>query len=59
MIGRGDALYSDGSNVVRLQCAHVEDCEIEAVVDHIVSQNLDERHYELPVAGDVCQVEGE
>ena len=59
LIGRGDALYSDGSNVVRLQCAHVEDCEIEAVVNHIVSQNLDERHYELPVAGDVCQVKGE
>ena len=59
LIGRGDALYSDGSNVVRLQCAHVEDCEIEAIVNHIVSQNLDERHYELPVAGDVCQVKGE
>lgn len=59
LIGRGDALYSDGSNVVRLQCAHVEDCEIEAVVNHIVSQNLDEKHYELPVAGDDCQVKGE
>lgn len=59
LIGRGDALYSDGSNVVRLQCAHVEDCEIDAVVNHIVSQNLDEKHYELPVAGDDCQVKGE
>lgn len=59
LIGRGDALYSDGSNVVRLQCAYVEDCEIETVVNNIVSQNLDERHYELPVAGDVCQVKGE
>lgn len=57
--GSGDALYSDGSNVVRLQCAYVEDCEIEAVVNNIVSQNLDEKHYELPVAGDDCQVKGE
>ena len=59
LIGRGDALYFDGLNVVRLQCAYVEDCEIETVVNNIVSQNLDERHYELPVAGDVCQVKGE
>ena len=59
LIGRGDALYSNGSNVVRLQCAYVEDCEIEAVVNNIVSQNLDGKHYELPVAGDDCQVKGE
>lgn len=59
LIGRGDALYSDGSNVVRLQCAYVEDCEIEAVVNNIVSQNLDGKHYELPVADDDCQVKGE
>ena len=59
LIGSGDALYSDGSNVVRLQCAYVEDCEIEAVVNNIVSQNLDGKHYELPVAGDDCQVKGE
>jgi S-DNA-T family DNA segregation ATPase FtsK/SpoIIIE len=54
LIGRGDALYSDGLNVVRLQCAYVEDCEIEAVVNNVVSQNLDGKHYELPVADDEC-----
>ena len=59
LIGRGDALYSDGLNVVRLQCAYVEDCEIEAVVNHMASQVIGEKHYELPVADDICQVKEE
>jgi S-DNA-T family DNA segregation ATPase FtsK/SpoIIIE len=59
LIGRGDALYSDGLNVVRLQCAYVEDCDIEAVVNHMASQVIGEKHYELPVADDICQVKEE
>jgi S-DNA-T family DNA segregation ATPase FtsK/SpoIIIE len=59
LIGRGDALYSGGLNVVRLQCAYVEDCEIEAVVNHMASQVIGEKHYELPVADDICQVKEE
>lgn len=59
LIGRGDALYSDGLNVVRLQCAYVKDCEIEAIVNHMASQVIGEKHYELPVADDICQVKEE
>lgn len=60
LIGRGDALYSEGSNVVRLQCAYVEDDEVETVVNHIVSQNNNAKHYVLPIADDnICQSKGE
>lgn len=56
LIGRGDALYSDGTNVVRLQCAYVEDDEVDAVVNHIVSLNSNAKHYVLPIAYDnICQ----
>jgi len=56
LIGRGDALYSDGSNMVRLQCAYVEDDEVDAVVNHIVSLNSNAKHYVLPIADDnICQ----
>lgn len=60
LIGRGDALYSAGFNEIRLQCAYVEDTEIEAIVNHIASQDFSEKHYELPfVSDDECQVKGE
>lgn len=60
LIGRGDALYSEGSNVVRLQCAYVEDDEVETVVNHIVSQHNNAKHYVLPIADDnICQSKGE
>ena len=59
LIGRGDALYSDGLNVVRLQCAYVDDCEIEAVVNHMASQVIGGKHYVLPIADDICQVKEE
>jgi S-DNA-T family DNA segregation ATPase FtsK/SpoIIIE len=50
LIGRGDALYSTGYlHEVRLQCAYIEKCEIEAVVKHIVSQDYSEKHYVLPI----------
>ena len=58
LIGRGDALYSNGSNVVRLQCAYVEDDEVDTVVSHIVSQNSNAKHYELPIADNICQEKG-
>lgn len=55
LIGRGDALYSAGFNEIRLQCAYVEDTEIEAIVNHIASQDFSEKHYELPfVSDDEC-----
>ena len=60
LIGRGDALYSNGSNVVRLQCAYVEDNEVDTVVKHIVSQHNNAKHYVLPIADDnICQSKGE
>lgn len=52
LIGRGDALYSAGSNEIRLQCAYVEDNEIEAIAKHIASQDCSEKHYVLPVVSD-------
>ena len=58
LIGRGDALYSNGSNVVRLQCAYVEDDEVDTVVSHIVSQNSNAKHHELPIADNICQEKG-
>lgn len=58
LIGRGDALCSAGSNEVRIQCAFVEDNEIETIVNHIALQDCSEEHYELPVVNeDICTIE--
>lgn len=38
LIGRGDMLYTQGNDVVRIQCAFVDTPEIERIVEYIGSQ---------------------
>jgi S-DNA-T family DNA segregation ATPase FtsK/SpoIIIE len=62
LIGRGDMLVSQGSDLIRVQCAFVDTPEVERIVDFIGAQNgfptaflLPEYHGEAngPEAGDV------
>ncbi|NQV52768.1 MAG: DNA translocase FtsK [Flavobacteriales bacterium] len=38
LIGRGDMLYSNGNDLIRLQCAFVDTPEVEAITEFIGSQ---------------------
>ena len=38
LIGRGDMLYSNGNDLVRVQCAFVDTPEVEAITDYIGQQ---------------------
>ncbi len=38
LIGRGDMLYSNGNDMVRLQCAFVDTPEVEKITDYIGNQ---------------------
>ncbi|EZH73967.1 cell division protein FtsK [Aquimarina atlantica] len=38
LIGRGDMLYTQGNDVVRIQCAFVDTPEVERITDYIGSQ---------------------
>jgi len=38
LIGRGDLLFSDGSNMIRLQCGFVDTPEVEAICEFVGSQ---------------------
>ena len=38
LIGRGDMLYTQGNDVVRIQCAFVDTPEVERIVDYIGGQ---------------------
>lgn len=48
LIGRGDMLISQGSEVVRLQCAFVDTPEIEEITKYIGGQQSYPSAYELP-----------
>ncbi len=48
LVGRGDMLYSAGMGVTRVQCALVENPEVNAIVDHIAQQQSFFAPYELP-----------
>lgn len=48
LIGRGDMLYSGGSDIVRLQCAFVDTPEVEEITDFIGSQQAYPDAYFLP-----------
>ena len=48
LVGRGDLLYSGGSDVVRVQCAFVDTPEVENIVNHISRQQAYPCAYELP-----------
>lgn len=48
LIGRGDLLYSNGNDLVRVQCAFVDTPEVEKIVDFIGSQKAYANAYLLP-----------
>ncbi|HEX5624654.1 MAG TPA: DNA translocase FtsK, partial [Saprospiraceae bacterium] len=48
LIGRGDMLYSVGSDMIRLQCAFVDTPEVERVIKHIGNQQSYGAPYFLP-----------
>jgi S-DNA-T family DNA segregation ATPase FtsK/SpoIIIE len=48
LIGRGDLLYTNGNDVVRVQCAFVDTPEVEKIVDFIGSQKAYTTAYLLP-----------
>jgi len=48
LIGQGDMLFSNGSELTRIQCAFVDTPEVEAICDFIGSQRGYESAYLLP-----------
>ena len=48
LIGRGDMLFSNGNDLVRVQCAFVDTPEVERIVDFIGSQKAYPDAYLLP-----------
>jgi S-DNA-T family DNA segregation ATPase FtsK/SpoIIIE len=48
LIGKGDMLFSSGSELVRLQCALVDTPEVERICEHIANQQCYPTAYLLP-----------
>ncbi|WP_281323899.1 DNA translocase FtsK [Flavobacterium sp. IMCC34518] len=48
LIGRGDMLYTNGNDVVRVQCAFVDTPEVEKITEFIGSQKAYSTAYLLP-----------
>ena len=48
MIGKGDMLLSQGSDLIRLQCAFVDTPEVEEITDFIGNQQAYPEAYQLP-----------
>lgn len=48
LIGRGDMLFYQGKEMVRVQCAFMDTPETEAIVEHIARQESTGSAYELP-----------
>ncbi|MDD3721985.1 MAG: DNA translocase FtsK 4TM domain-containing protein [Lutibacter sp.] len=48
LIGKGDMLYADGNNLIRLQCAFVDTPEIDKITEFIGSQRAYANAYLLP-----------
>ncbi len=48
LIGRGDLLYTNGNDVVRVQCAFVDTPEVEKITEFIGSQKAYPNAYLLP-----------
>lgn len=48
LIGRGDMLFSQGSDLVRIQCAFVDTPEVEDITQYISSQQGYSSAFELP-----------
>ena len=48
LIGRGDMLFTQGNELVRVQCAFVDTPEVEKITEYIGSQKAYPNAYELP-----------
>ncbi len=48
LIGKGDMLFSQGSDLIRLQCAFVDTPEVEEICDFIGNQQAYPNAYQLP-----------
>ncbi|WP_298494003.1 DNA translocase FtsK [uncultured Algibacter sp.] len=48
LIGRGDMLYTQGNDMIRIQCAFVDTPEVEKIVDFIGAQKAYPDAYMLP-----------
>jgi S-DNA-T family DNA segregation ATPase FtsK/SpoIIIE len=48
LIGRGDMLFSNGNDLIRIQCAFLDTPEVEAICDFIGNQKAYPTAYELP-----------
>ncbi|QMU65402.1 MAG: DNA translocase FtsK [Flavobacteriaceae bacterium] len=48
LIGRGDMLYSGGSDIIRIQCAFIDTPEVEKITDFIGSQRAYPEAFLLP-----------
>ncbi|MFH4968936.1 DNA translocase FtsK 4TM domain-containing protein [Gaetbulibacter sp. M240] len=48
LIGRGDMLFTQGNDLIRLQCAFVDTPEVERVTEFIGSQKAYPEAYQLP-----------
>lgn len=48
LIGRGDMLYTNGNDIVRVQCAFIDTPEVEKITDFIGSQKAYATAYLLP-----------
>ncbi len=48
LIGRGDMLYTQGNDLVRIQCAFVDTPEVERITEYIGSQKAYPDAYHLP-----------
>ena len=48
LIGRGDLLYTQGNDMIRIQCAFVDTPEVEKLTDYIGSQKAYPSAYMLP-----------
>jgi len=48
LIGRGDMLYTQGNDLIRVQCAFVDTPEVEKITDYVGSQKAYPEAYQLP-----------
>jgi len=59
LIGQGDMLFSQGSDVIRLQCAFVDTPEVDKICEYIGSQKGYSTAYLLPEFSDADMEDGQ
>lgn len=59
LIGQGDMLFSQGSDVIRLQCAFVDTPEVDRICEYIGSQKGYSTAYLLPEFNDADMEDGQ